>query len=168
MNPDPLSVFPLALSLIVCATSAPLPAQAPSQPVSWSIALAPPGTASVKRGGRLTVAVTAKIAEGWHIYGTDELKDGPRPLGITLPAEQPFKPAGKLQAPEPDREFDDSFNQVTTLYRQTTTFRLPATVLRDAVRGPSAVNVEIRFQACDGRICLPVRTVKLSAPVAIE
>jgi len=168
MKPRPPCVFPLALALLVCVTSAPLPAQVSSQPVSWSITVDPPGTAPVKPGGRLTAAVTAKIADGWHIYGTDELKDGPRPLTITLAGEQPFKPAGKLQAPEPDREFDDSFNQVTTLYRQTTTFRVPATVLKDARRGPSAVNVEVRFQACDGRICLPVRTVRLSAPVAIE
>ena len=166
MNPCPLAFFPLVLGLLLPAGLA--PAQAPSQSVAWSIALDPPGTASVKRGGRLTVAVTAKIAEGWHVYGTDELKGGPRPLAISMPGEQPFKAAGKLQAPEPDREFDDAFNQVTTLYRRTTTFRQAATVLEDAPRGKSAVNVEVRFQACDGRICLPVRTVRLSAPIAIE
>ena len=94
-----LRLSPRDRAPLVCATSAPLPAQAPSQPVSWSIALAPPGHRVGEPGGRLSVAVTARIAEGWHIYGTDELKVGPRPLGITLAAGQPFKPAGKLQAP---------------------------------------------------------------------
>jgi len=156
------------IALLVWLAPASLRAQAPPQPVSWSIALDSPGASGVSRGGRVTLVVTAKIAEGWHVYGTDELKDGPRPLAITLPPGQPFKGAGKLQAPEPERDFDASFNQVTTYYNKTTAFRLPLTVSKDAPAAAASINVEIAFQACDGRICLPGRTAKLSSPVTIR
>jgi len=165
MKPVRLCAFPLVLAF-VAALAAGLPAQAPPS-VSWSIALEPAGTASVAPGGRVSVAVTAKIAEGWHVYGLDELRGGPRPLAIALAAGQPFK-AGKLQAPEPEREFDTSFEQVTTFYNKTTTFKLPVTVSREAPAGPASINLEVAFQACDGRICLPGRTVKLVAPVQIR
>lgn len=166
MKPVRLCAFPVTLTL-VAALAAGLAAQAPPS-VSWSIALEPAAPSGVARGGRVSVAVTAKIAEGWHVYGLDELKGGPRPLAITVPAGQPFKAAGKLQAPEPEREFDPSFEQVTTFYDKTTTFRLPVTVSRQATAGPASINVEVAFQACDGRICLPGRTVKLAAPVTIR
>jgi thiol:disulfide interchange protein DsbD len=160
--------FLLALAPAGGFVAAPLDAQSPPQPVSWSVVLDPPGSTGVARGDRLTLAVTAKIAEGWHVYGTDELKDGPRPLAITIPASQPFSPAGKMQAPEPDRDFDASFNQVTTFYAKTTTFKLPLAVAKDARLGAASVAVEVTFQACDGRICLPGRTAKLSVPVQIR
>ena len=162
-----LPAFLLAVAAILVFGPA-LPAQSPPQPVSWSLALEPPGTSAVAAGGRVTVAVTATITEGWHVYGTEELKDGPRPLAIALAQGQPFKTAGKLQAPEADRDFDPSFNQVTTFYGKTTTFRLPVAASTGARRGPAAVTVEVAFQACDGRICLPGRIVKLSAPIQIR
>ena len=162
-----LLAFLLAFATLGAVLPA-LQAQSPPQPVSWSVALEPRGSSSVAAGGTITVAVTAKINEGWHVYGTEELKDGPRPLAIALADGQPFKAAGKLQAPEADRDFDESFNQVTTFYGKTTTFRLPVAVSSGAPRGPAAVDIEIGFQACDGRICLPGRTVKLSAPLEIR
>jgi DsbC/DsbD-like thiol-disulfide interchange protein len=160
--------FLLALAPVGALLAGTLGAQSPPRSVSWSMALDPPGEVAAARGGRLTVAVTARIAEGWHVYGTDDLKDGPRPLAITLPAGQPFTAAGKLRAPEPDRDFDASFNQVTTFYARTTTFRLPVAVAKGAPRGEASIAVAVAFQACDGRICLPGRTVKLSAPVQIR
>lgn len=125
------------------------------------------GAPAVPAGGRFVVAVTAKIDQGWHVYGVEELPNGPRPLRIALPPGQPFT-AGKLEAPEPTREINPAFDQVTTHYGKTTTFRLPVTIARQAAGGEQALALEVSFQACDGRICLPGRKVKLSVPVSIE
>ncbi|HSK10181.1 MAG TPA: protein-disulfide reductase DsbD N-terminal domain-containing protein [Vicinamibacterales bacterium] len=140
-------------------------AQSPPQPVTWSVALEP-AAASAPPGGRLTLAVKATIAEGWHVYGADEVADGPRPLRIALAPEQPFK-AGKLEAPEPTRDFDVSFKQVVAFYTRPTTFKLPVTVSSTAGAGETQIRLEVVFQACDGRVCLPGRTARLSVPIRI-
>lgn len=138
----------------------------PRQPVTWSASLAP-GIPAVVAGGRFVVTVTATIDEGWHVYGVEDRPDGPRALRIELAPGQ-FFTAGKLQAPEPSRELDGAFSQVTAFYGKTTTFRLPLTALKQATAGEYALALEVSFQACDGRICLPGRKVKLSVPVRIE
>ncbi len=165
MNPD-RRLLVLACSVAAWLPAAAIAGQQPRPPVSWSARIAP-GAAPVRTGSHLVLAVTATIQEGWHVYGPEELPNGPRPLRITVAAGQPFT-AGKLEAPEPDRELDSAFNQVTAFYSKTTTFRLPVTVAAGTSPGPREIALEIRFQACDGRICLPGRTTKLSVPVTVE
>ncbi|MBP1636325.1 MAG: hypothetical protein H6Q10_2899 [Acidobacteria bacterium] len=158
----------LAAAPLAPAAGSGAPQPAPGKaftPVTWSAAV-DPGSSVVRPGAVFTVVLTAKIDEGWHVYGAEETTNGPRPLRIGLAEGQPFT-AGKLQAPAPKREHDAAFNQVTTSYAKPTTFRLPVTVSAGAVPGRHDVALEVRFQACDGRICLPGRTVKLSVPVEV-
>jgi DsbC/DsbD-like thiol-disulfide interchange protein len=167
MNPGRALIPALTVVAAACLTTGPASAQqAPRQPVTWSAALSA-GTPALRAGGRFVVAVTAKIDDRWHVYGVEEVANGPRPLRIVLPSGQPFT-AGTLEAPDPIRELDPAFNQVTTHYAQTATFRLPVTIARETPGGAQALALEVSFQACDGRICLPGRKVKLSVRVPIE
>ena len=162
-----------ALRGLVCATLAassfaPVHATqvAAPQPVSWSVTLdAPAGP--VAAGGTFTAVVKAAIEDGWHVYTPDELPNGPRPLRIEIPAGQPFTVSGKLAAPEAEREFDPAFEQVTAFYKSDSVFRLPVAIAAGAAPGPAVLNLEVSFQACDGRLCLPGRTVRLALPVTI-
>jgi len=153
----------LAMAATVCASPA---AQGPLQPVTWTVALGP-AAASRAPGGPLAALVTAKMDEGWHIYSTQELPDGPRPLRIDLVPGGPAEPAGAMLSPEPEREFDDAFSQVTAYYKETATFRVPLKIRAQTKPAAASVAFDISFQACDGRMCLPGRTVRVSAPVVI-
>ena len=107
------------------------------------------------------------MEDGWHVYSDEELPGGPRPLRIEVAPKQAVRSAGKLVSPEPERDFDQAFAQVTSFFKTTATFRLPVSIDAGAAPGPAVLNLEVTFQACDGRMCLPGRVVKLSAPVTI-
>ncbi len=142
------------------------PQQGPPQPVRWSLALEP-ASGTIAAGGTLKALVTAAIDEGWHVYAPDEANSGPRPVTITVTKGGAFEAAGKLDAPEPEREMDEAFGQITASYAGETTFRLPVTPLANTPAGSYPLKIEITFQACDGKMCLPANIVRLEAPVAV-
>jgi len=141
-------------------------AQGPPRQVIWSVTLDPQADARAP-GDKLTALVTAKLEEGWHVYAPQELPDGPRPLRIDLVAGGPAETAGAMVSPEPEREFDDAFSQVTAYYKEAATFRVPLAIKTQAKPGAGSIGFDIAFQACDGRMCLPGRTVRLTAPVVV-
>jgi DsbC/DsbD-like thiol-disulfide interchange protein len=140
--------------------------QGPLQPVKWSLALEPaPG--QVAAGGTLTAVVTASIGEGWHVYAPDEANVGPRPVEITVVKSAVFSAAGKVDAPEPEREMDQAFGQITASYTEKATFRLPVAVAADAPAGPCTLEIDVAFQACDGNICLPAKAARVKAAINV-
>ncbi len=138
----------------------------PPQPIKWTLSVEPAG-APVKAGGTLTAVVHAKIDDGWHVYAPDEANSGPRPVTITIVAGPVFSQAGKMDAPEPEREMDEAFGQITASYTHDATFRIPVTVTTGTAAGTYPLRVDIASQACDGRMCLPPRTVKLETQVQV-
>ena len=72
-----------------------------------------------------------------------------------------------MVSPEPERDFDEAFSQVTAFYKETATFRVPLAIATQAKPGAGTIAFDISFQACDGRMCLPGRTVRVTAPVVI-
>jgi DsbC/DsbD-like thiol-disulfide interchange protein len=151
------------------AALAPVPAaaqQGPPQPVKWSIALEP-ASGQAAAGGRLTAVVSVAIDEGWHVYAPDEANVGPRPVELTVVKNPVFTAAGKLEAPEPSREMDEAFGQITASYADSATFRLPVAVAADAAAGTHALEIDVSFQACDGNICLPAKAVRVKTTVTV-
>jgi DsbC/DsbD-like thiol-disulfide interchange protein len=141
--------------------------QGPPQPVKWSLALDPPeGRAAA--GGRLTAVVTASIGDGWHVYAPDEANVGPRPVELTIVKNAVFTAAGKFDAPEPEREMDQAFDQITASYTEQATFKLPVAVANGAAAGPHVLEIDVAFQACDGNICLPAKATRLKATVDVS
>ena len=155
----------LCLALVAAAGLSPA-AQAPSQRITWSVTLDPKADARAP-GEKLTALVTAKIEEGWHVYAPQELPDGPRGLRVDLVAGGPAETAGAIVSPEPERDFDEAFSQVTAYYKEAATFRVPLAIKPQAKPGAGSIGFDIAFQACDGRMCLPGRTVRLTAPVVV-
>jgi thiol:disulfide interchange protein DsbD len=155
--------------VLAAAAMAPADARAqqgPLQPVRWSLAL-DPESGRTAAGGRLTAVVTATIDEGWHVYAPDESNVGPRPVELTIAKNPVFSAAGKLEAPEPEREMDTAFDQITASYTGQATFRLPVAVAADAGAGPHEIEVDITFQACDGSICLPAKAARVTTTITV-
>jgi len=133
-------------------------------PVSWSIKTSP---SSLKPGDKFTTQVTAQIQAGWHTYSITQGAGGPIPTRITVPDGQSFKLAGTVSGPRPHVALDPNFEINTETYEGSATFKVPIVVAPDATAGEQALNVNVRYQACNDKNCLPPRTVKLSAPVML-
>ena len=161
----------LAAVLLVAAGAAFAPAgvlaqQGPLQPIKWSLAVEP-ASGLAAAGGTLTAVVSAKIDEGWHVYAPDEANVGPRPVEITIVKNPVFAAAGSFVAPEPEREMDQAFGQITASYAESATFRLPVAVAADAAAGPQVLEIDVSFQACDGNICLPPKAARVKATITV-
>ena len=167
-SPRPFSLRFAAIllaSAAVCAPHAAAAQQGPPQTVKWSLALEP-GHATA--GGTLTAVVTAAIDEGWHVYAPDEANAGPRPVALTIVKNPVFSAAGTFEAPEPEREMDEAFGQITSSYTDEVAFRLPVAVAASAVAGPHTIEIDISFQACNGSICLPAKNVRVKATITVK
>jgi thiol:disulfide interchange protein len=134
-------------------------------PVTWSLKANAP--VSLKPGGKFSAQVTAQIQDGWHLYSLTQGAGGPIPTRITVPDGQPFKLAGNVRGPRPHVAMDPNFEIDTETHEGSATFNVPVVVAADVPAGVQALNVNVRYQACNDKLCLPPRTVKLSVPVTL-
>jgi DsbC/DsbD-like thiol-disulfide interchange protein len=158
------AIVMLAAVLLVPLTA--LAQQGPPQPVKWTLAVEPE-SGQVPAGGTAVAVVTAAIGEGWHVYAPDEANVGPRPVDVTIVKNAVFSAAGKFESPEPEREMDQAFGQITASYSEKATFRLPVAVSADAPAGAQTLEIDVSFQACDGNICLPAKAARVKATLTV-
>jgi len=152
----------MRLTLLAALTAVVLSA-APPDPVAWKVDSAPKG---VKPGAAFSVKLTAKIQDGWHIYGLKAVADGPIPTRVWVAEGQPAKLAGAVQATEPQTMQDASFNMEVQLYEGEAAFTLPLRLAATAA-GEQKIVVNASYQSCDNKICLPPKTVKVEVPVTV-
>jgi len=139
-------------------------ANAQENPVAWSAICS---AKSVHPGQKFSAKVSAQITSGWHIYSITQAPGGPTPTEITLAAKQPFTLSGFVIGPLPHSSYDENFQLETDTYERTAAFKVPIAVAAKAPSGASAVAIDVRFQACNDRNCLPAKTIHLSAAVRI-
>lgn len=155
----------LVLSLLIASLAVTIAAQDEEyNPVKWSfkaqISNAPP-----KSGDIFKVELTAEIEKGWHLYSTNPIENGPRPTRITIPAGQGFERGGDITAPDPIVSRDPNFSVETEYYNDQVTFTLPVKVLADISESNNKLQIQIRYQSCNERLCLPPKLVKLEVQV---
>lgn len=131
----------------------------------WS---AKPAVGTVKAGGTVEVKVTADVIDGWHIYSTTPMEEGPVPTEIVFPANAPLTAVGKVRQPKPIVKYDENFGVDTEYYDKDVTFTVTAKVKPTAKPGRQKVMVEVTFMACNDRMCLPPKTVELPFDITIE
>lgn len=133
-------------------------------PVRWQASATP---AEAKRGGRVSVKLSASIDDGWHIYALTQGRGGPEPLAIRLAERQPFTLAGSVTSPAPSVKFDQNFGADVAEHEGNTAFVVPVAVASNAPIGAQTLTVTARYQACDSHICLPPQTAELRMGVNI-
>jgi thiol:disulfide interchange protein len=142
--------------LAFCAIAA---LAAPPDPVAWKIEGAPAKPA--RAGDRFSVKLVAQIQEGWHLYSMKEVADGPVATRIWVAEGQPIQLAGPIKAAPPEVIQDPSFNMEVEEYEGQAEFTLP---LR--ATGPAqTLVVNVSYQSCNNRLCLPPKTVKVEATI---
>lgn len=151
-------------SLFLAALAAALLSAAPPDPVAWK-ADAP--AKPVKPGARFVVTLTAKVQDGWHIYGMKAVPDGPIPTRVWLADGQPASLAGPVQPDDPQTMRDESFGMEVQLYEGEAGFKLPLAVKAGTAPGALKIVINASYQSCNNKLCLPPKTVKVEAPVTV-
>ncbi len=153
-----------ATLLIASATAcAPTPARAQQQrhPITWSLS----GPRSVQQRDRFVARLHATIAPGWHLYSMTQPPGGPVPTVITVAAGRAFARSGAITARQPDVAQDNNFQIVTETYTDSATFVIPLTA---ATAGADTLAVNVAFQTCTDRMCLPPTNEVLRWPMHVS
>ena len=157
-----VAVLGVALALAAAAPS-PL-AQGQALPITWS---APAAAVVAVAGGTASVEVSARIEEGWHLYSLTQ-PSPPEPTVISVPAGQMFALSGPVEAPLPEKGFDEAQGAETEYYKESATFRLPLTVAKAAKPGAHTLTVTAKWQACNGSLCLRPQISTIEVQVRID
>ncbi|HML17082.1 MAG TPA: protein-disulfide reductase DsbD N-terminal domain-containing protein, partial [Bryobacteraceae bacterium] len=133
-------------------------------PVQWtlssSVDKAPPGAT-------VTLQLTAKLDEGWHLYSLTTPKGGPIPTTAAL-AESPAIASSKLFEPKPERKFDPNFGVDTETYQKEAVFWIEAVVKKDAASGPVDLAAQVRYQTCNDAKCLPPKKKEATFSLTVD
>lgn len=133
-------------------------------PAKWSLELQP---AATPPGSKIFAQLEAKLDAGWHLYSPTTPRGGPNPTAIHL-AENPTVRNFRVFEPAPKRAFDPNFNIDTETYEGSASFLIEVELKKDAAPGPSEVTAEVRYQACNDRLCLPPVTRIAAATLKID
>jgi thiol:disulfide interchange protein len=152
-----LAVFALVLAAGTAASGQKL------DPIQWTLASditkAPPGAA-------VPLHLRGTFQEGWHLYSLTTPPGGPIPTTVEL-AGNPAVASSKLYEPPPIRQLDKNFNLDTETYERQVDLPLVATLAKDA-KGAVELTVQVRYQACNDRQCLPPRRKTASFTLAVD
>jgi len=119
-------------------------------PAKWSVELQP---ASVVPGAKVLAHLQAKIEPGWHLYS---LTPTGGPIATTIRvADNPAAGPIRIFQPQPKRSIDPNFNLETETYEGQPAFLIEIETKKDAAAGPSELALEVRYQMCNDRLCLP-------------
>jgi thiol:disulfide interchange protein DsbD len=138
------------LAIVVCASG--LLAQK-LDPVQWTltsdISKAPPGST-------VPLKLTAKLQEGWHVYSLTTPEGGPIPSTAAI-ADNAAIEKTVLYQPKPERKLDPNFGIDTETFGEEAVFLVNAQVKKDAPKGDTVLEAQVRYQSCNDRQCLPPR-----------
>jgi len=133
--------------LWLISTLLPLAAFGQINPTEWT---AKPGS----QPG--TIEATATIEEGWYIYGTRSIPDGPFPTTFKSP-DGKFEVAGPVQEPGIGQKFDEGFEKEVDYFEKTGTYVVPLKAAGSDRKG----SLTVTFQACNANGCLPPQDVEM-------
>lgn len=105
-------------------------------------------------GNQATATFTANIEKGYHIYGMEQLADGPVATSITFDNNIGLELAGPMTVSvQPIKAVDKSFDLELEYWEGSVTFTQIFTITD--VKAATAIDGTIRFMACNDKSCLP-------------
>lgn len=111
-----------------------------------------------------TVTVKALISDGWHLYGTDMPKGGPRPTVLDFSTSEGIEFIGEaMPSAKPtvkaDRQFGAELSQWESSVNFVRRFRLKKGASKPVVK------LNVSFMGCNDATCLPPRTESFTSQV---
>ncbi|MBK9215538.1 MAG: thioredoxin family protein [Chloracidobacterium sp.] len=155
-------LFPRILILLTLSTSV----LGQDDPTRWSLS-SDAKSGALKAGEAIRADLKVVLDTGWKLYATDQPPGGPYATKITAAEGRPFEVNGSVESPKPTVKPDPLFvgldgkALVTKYFTESANFRVPLRATADTTSADVAIDV--RFQVCNDTICLPARTVRVSA-----
>ncbi len=87
---------------------------------------------------------------------------------MIVPDGQVFSKVGEPVLPKAESLADPNLDQRTDFYENSVVLRVPLRVDAAANAGRQNLSIQVRYQACSPRLCLPVRTDKIEIPLDIR
>lgn len=117
------------------------------EPVKWNFEL--------KNTSAITadIQIHATIDDGWHLYGLNIPKDGPRATSVVFEKIENAQKVGEIQAPSKlQKQFDSNFNMELSWYTNDAVF-----IQKIRFTDASKVKVKgyVEFMTCNDKSCLP-------------
>lgn len=153
------------LGATVFATSLVASPASAQTPVHWSLRVEP--ATAVKPGAALTVTASAEIEAGWHVYSLTQPPGGPRAASVAVNASPVFASGGAATSPPPTRAFDPNFNMETEFHEGSFVITVPVQVSKSAPGGDAVLSIDISYQTCNERLCLPPATETLTKTLVV-
>ncbi len=135
-------------------------------PVHWSLKVSPSG--AVAPGATITATATAEIDAGWHVYALTQGPGGPHALEVSVQKSPVFSMSGRPTSPAPTKAFDPNFNMETEFHEGSATITIPIKVAKPAPGGAATLKIDMSFQTCNERLCLPPTTETLTATLVVQ
>ncbi|MEO8129010.1 MAG: protein-disulfide reductase DsbD domain-containing protein [Bryobacteraceae bacterium] len=133
-------------------------------PVQWTLEAA---SAAARPGDLVTFHLTAKVEPGWHLYSLTTPKGGPIPTTATAHEGTPLA-AVEVYQPTPERHFDPNFNIDTETFAEELRLLVSGTVPKGAKAGVVEVELDVRYQVCSDRQCLPPRRKTATVRITVD
>jgi thiol:disulfide interchange protein len=153
-----------ALSALVVLLPAAFAQTSPESPVRWS-ARNPKGP--VPAGGAVEIHVEAAIDGNWHLYSVTQPPGGPNPTKFSVAPGQPLRIAGAIRQSNPETEMDPNFGIPTEFFTGGAEFFVPLEVAAGTAAGEYPARIEVVYQVCNDRLCLPPTKAQIAVKVRV-
>ncbi len=148
-----------ALGLAVSASAAQVRPVA-LEPVHWAAEANVSST--MHAGSRFAVLLHASIDDGWRLYALQDRESFPLATEIAL-AKNSSVDLLRVDEEKPHHSIDPESHVVTGWFARSTTFTLHLATVAGTLRD---LQVLVRYQACNERMCLPAKQV--TVPVQLS
>lgn len=133
-------------------------------PVSFQVTNAPD---EVCAGEIFEITVKATIEGEWHLYSVANDPDaGPYPTQFTS-LNPDLEIAGEVRESEAVIEYDPNFDTDLGWHTSEATFTIPL-AFRTEASGSSMIDVEVLYQVCDDKSCLPPKRKSILQAITIS
>lgn len=122
---------------------------------------------TVQAGEIFNVVVEATIDGDWHLYSVHNDPDaGPYPTTFSS-GTAAMAIAGNIEETEAPIVFDPNFNEELGWHSERAEFTIPV-AFRPDLEGTQSILIEVLYQVCDDRSCLPPKTKEITAEVVLS
>lgn len=152
------------LFLLITAILSATVARAEEEAARWKVVAS---KTDVKAGEQISLKISATINKGWHIYSTRDVGEGPVATSFSFTKGKELSFVGKPKQPKPIIKFDEAFGINTEFYEGSVTFTQVVKVKESVKSGTYTIEIGITSMACNDRLCLPPKTVKMPITITV-
>lgn len=111
------------------------------------------------------IRITATIADGWHLYGTEMPSGGPKATSFSFKLPKGLQLVGNL-APQaaPLSKLDAMFGAEVSYWEGTITFTQRFRVTPEATE-PKSLSCSVSYMGCNDQTCLPPKTKEMTIKI---